>query len=145
MIIQQGQTIFGGSYLEFGLTMLKGLKLLVADDSEQTLEMMQFILQSEGASVCTAVNGLEAVQASQQEAFDVILMDIQMPVCGGIEATQKIRDLGLNTPVIAVTAAPETEAEELLSQGFDDYYLKPVDFSNLIQKVLGHVKAVISA
>ena len=115
--------------------MFDGLSVLIADDSMQTLEMLSFIFESEGANVSKANNGLEAFEKTKEITYDVILMDIQMPICDGIEATQRIRQSGISTPIIAVTAATELEAQELLTKGFTDFYLKPVDFELLNQKV----------
>lgn len=115
--------------------MFDGLSILIADDSMQTLEMLSFIFESEGANVSKANNGLEAFEKTKEITYDVILMDIQMPICDGIEATRRIRQSGISTPIIAVTAATELEAQELLTKGFSDFFLKPVDFELLNQKV----------
>lgn len=115
--------------------MFTGRNILIADDSAQTLEMLSFIFESEGAHVCTAKNGQEAIQRTREAAYDVILMDIQMPICDGIEATQNMRKEGVLTPIIAVTAATDLEAQAFISKGFSDYYLKPVDFEQLNEKV----------
>ena len=121
--------------------MFNGINILIADDSLQTLEMLRFIFESEGASVITATNGQQAYEKAVECSFDVILMDIQMPICDGIAATAKIREVGIDTTIIAVTAAPEIEAKDYLSRGFSDYYLKPVDFEKLSEKVLYHLRA----
>ena len=121
--------------------MFDGLNILIADDSAQTLEMLSFIFESEGAHVSTAINGQEAIQKTRNDAYDVILMDIQMPICDGIEATRCIRQDGVLTPIIAVTAATDLEAQGFIAKGFTDYYLKPVDFKRLNNKVTSCVQA----
>lgn len=124
--------------------MLNGLNILIADDSAQTLEMLSFIFESEGAHVRTATNGHEAIQRTREDAYDVILMDIQMPICDGVEATQRIRHEGVLTPIIAVTAATDLEAQAFLSKGFSDYYLKPVDFEQLNEKITSWVETTVN-
>ena len=124
--------------------MLTGVRILIADDSAQTLEMLSFILESEGARVCTAKNGQEAIQRTREDAYEVILMDIQMPICDGIEATLSMRNEGILTPIIAVTAATDMEAQALIPKGFSDYYLKPVDFEKLNEKVTSWVGTAAS-
>ncbi|MGL5039842.1 MAG: response regulator, partial [Aeromonas sp.] len=82
--------------------------------------------------------GKEAVEQAQSQRFDLIFMDIQMPIMDGISATHAIRSQSLNTktPVIAVTAhAIPGERERLISQGMDDYLTKPIDETMLVQLI----------
>lgn len=90
------------------------------------------VLEKAGHRVWIATNGKDAVQMAQIQHFDVILMDLMLPDCSGLEATSKIREHEANiklsrTPVIALTAhALETFRQEALSSGMDDYISKPV-------------------
>lgn len=111
---------------------LKGVSVLVADDSDITTEMLSFMLCEEGALPKVACNGLEAVEYANKQPFDIILMDIQMPKCNGIEATKRIRELSINTPIIAVSGASELDSEEFMVHGFTKFFQKPVDFPKLV-------------
>ena len=121
--------------------------MLVEDTPiNQTLETI--LLNRMGYEVTLASNGLEAVEAFQSGQFELILMDIQMPEMGGIEATQLIRQIEnqahlLTTPIIAVTAnALKGDREHYLASGMDGYVSKPISIEALkseIQRV-GHRK-----
>jgi CheY-like chemotaxis protein len=114
----------------------KGLKVLVVEDNLINQKIMKAYLEKLGADCRIAVNGAEALTYFSEQNFDCVLMDIQMPVMDGIEATQRIRALeksqGKYTPVIAVTAsAPYEEQQEFIRMGFDEYVPKPVSLSVL--------------
>jgi CheY-like chemotaxis protein len=124
------------------------LRVLLVEDTpiNQTLETI--LLNRMGYEVTLASNGLEAVEAFQSGQFELILMDIQMPEMGGIEATQLIRQIEnqahlLTTPIIAVTAnALKGDREHYLASGMDGYVSKPISIEALkseIQRV-GHRK-----
>jgi CheY-like chemotaxis protein len=91
--------------------------------------------------VVEAINGVDALEKIKQNNFDVILMDVQMPIMDGIEATTIIREeLKINTPIIALTAnAFKTEIEKFKSVGINDYLTKPFD-ENVLYKAI--VKAI---
>ena len=112
------------------------LRILVAEDQETNLKFSVQILQRRGHTVVAARNGQEALEQSSKGAFDFILMDIQMPVMNGIEATQAIRraeqGTGRHVPIIALTAlALHGDRERILDQGFDGYVAKPIDIDSL--------------
>jgi CheY-like chemotaxis protein len=120
-------------------------KVLLVEDTpiNQTLETI--LLTRMGFEVTIANNGVEAVEAFMRERFDLILMDIQMPEMGGIEATQLIRDREntqhlIPTPIIAVTAnALKGDREKYIESGMDAYVSKPISAESLkteIQKLL---------
>lgn len=117
---------------------LAGLQILLVDDSDINLEVAQRLLQRQGAVVHTCVNGREALDAlaAPGAAFDAVLMDVQMPVMDGYEATERIRsDLGLNgLPVIALTAGalPE-ERRRAEAAGMDHFLTKPLDPALLVR------------
>ncbi|WP_427982148.1 two-component sensor histidine kinase BarA [Agarivorans sp.] len=110
------------------------LKVLAVDDNAANLKLITAMLNELVGQVDTCSNGLEAITKAEEQHYDLILMDIQMPILDGISATQKIRKQSRNqhTPIIAVTAhALAGEKEQLLAQGVDDYLAKPIDESSL--------------
>jgi len=108
------------------------LRILVADDNELNLALMTFVLGDLlGHSFQVAANGAEAIAALRRQAFDVILMDVQMPVMGGIEATRQILQewpAASRPRIIALTAGLEANEEQACRDaGMDDYLVKPLD------------------
>ncbi len=113
-------------------------RILVADDSAQSRELLTRFLEREGHSVCTAENGREALQRAQAEEFDLILMDIQMPEMNGFEALGELRRPGtLNcTPVILISGMDEeTCAVRGIELGADDFLPRPVNLKLLRARV----------
>ncbi|ABK99669.1 hybrid sensor histidine kinase/response regulator [Pelobacter propionicus] len=116
------------------------LHILLVDDYEMNLLAVTRLLQRHGHTVVPARDGAEAVQKWEQEAFDAILMDIQMPVMDGMEATRTIRrreaGTGRHTPVIALTGrALQEEQDEIMGQGFDGHISKPIQLGMLFQEL----------
>lgn len=111
-------------------------KILLVEDSEDNTYLISRILSLQGHAVTCASNGLEALEAMRGKRFDLILMDIQMPVMDGIEATQHIREHGFTQPIIACTAMiGEYEKNILKGTGFTDVFVKPLNFSKLLAKI----------
>jgi two-component system sensor histidine kinase/response regulator len=111
-------------------TGLVGARVLVAEDNLVNQEVIRALLGAMGVEVDVAENGSVAVQMSRLTQYDVILMDMQMPVMDGIEATRQIRDLPgyANTPVIALTANVFGEDRAAcMAAGMNDHVAKPVD------------------
>jgi two-component system sensor histidine kinase/response regulator len=126
------------------------LKILVADDSRVNLKIASTLLQDLGHEVVTAKNGLEAVEATQQTFFDVILMDVEMPEMDGLEATGRIRmqerKYGRHTPVIAMTAhTAHDELERFTAAGMDHYLAKPVEAPRLVESLQLAMSAKLKA
>jgi PAS domain S-box-containing protein len=124
---------------------LRGIRVLVVDDSEINLDVTKRILELEGAEVCLASNGQEAFERLQADPrlIDVVLMDVQMPVLDGHDATKRIRlELRMaDLPIIALTAgALSSERQRATSAGMDDYVIKPADAQTLVGSILRHVK-----
>ena len=122
---------------------IKDLKILLVEDNELNMEIAEFVLQNEGVSVTKAWNGQEAVEIfkkSRPDEFDVILMDIMMPVMNGYEAAKIIRTLDRDdaktVPIIAMTANAFTE-DRLKSKesGMNEHIAKPID-AKLLVKVI---------
>ena len=122
---------------------IKGLHILLAEDNELNMEIAEFVLQNEGAEVTKAWNGQEVVELfrkSEPGEFDVILMDIMMPVMNGYDATKKIRSLGREDakviPIIAMTANAFTEDRiRAKAAGMDEHIAKPVDVELLVKVI----------
>ena len=122
---------------------IKGLHILLAEDNELNMEIAEFVLQNEGADVTKAWNGQEAVELfrnSKPGEFNVILMDIMMPVMNGYEATKMIRSLdredAKEIPIIAMTANAFTEDRIRAKEaGMDEHVAKPVDVELLVKVI----------
>jgi two-component system, sensor histidine kinase and response regulator len=105
---------------------ITGGRILVAEDHEVNQQLFKTILQNIGHEVHLANNGREAVQAAKGIPYDIIFMDVQMPEMNGYEATKEIRSLGIDTPIIAVTAsALRGEEAKSLEVGMNDFLVKP--------------------
>ena len=114
------------------------LKALVVDDNDANLRLMCALLQDKIDSFDTAHNGAQAVSLAKSRKYDVILLDIQMPIMDGVTACKLILESSLNeqTPIIAVTAhALSSEKESLLSSGFTSYLTKPIDEEILMKTI----------
>jgi len=113
----------------------KTYKILCIDDNEANLKLISTLLREQGHNVFDAHNGFEGIKFCQQESFDIIFMDIQMPELDGIATSQRIRSLNnhnKNTPIVALTAhALNTQRQELLLAGLDDYLSKPASDEQL--------------
>ena len=127
---------------------IKGLNILLAEDNELNMEIAEFVLQNEGADVTKAWDGQEAVELfrnSESGEFDVILMDIMMPIMNGYEATKIIRSLDREDakviPIIAMTANAFTEDRIRAKEaGMDEHVAKPVDVELLLKVIHKLVK-----
>ena len=124
---------------------LPELRVLVVDDGHENLDLMSVVLEEAGTEYATAQNGLEAIQMANEDEWDVILMDVQMPVMDGNTATRKLRKQGYTKPIIALTAhAMRTATQECFDAGFDGVLTKPVDF-NLLITTLSEIGGVETA
>lgn len=116
------------------------LTVMAVDDNPANLKLISALLQERVAEVITCSDGISAVEQATLRAFDIILMDIQMPHMDGVTACKAIKQLPLNstTPIIAVTAhAMAGERDRLLKAGMDDYLTKPIE-EHILQQVLVH-------
>lgn len=116
---------------------LEGIKLLVAEDDLVSQRYIMRLLEKMGCEVVLAEDGLQAVDALKAERFDIVLMDVEMPIMNGIEATRAIRQLETgcfdpDVPIIALTAhAMWGDEQRCLHAGMDDYVPKPVDIDTV--------------
>ncbi len=117
----------------------KDLQILVVEDNSINQKVIQNLLQKSGYQSCIANNGREALEALQQDRFDLLLMDVQMPEMDGYEATRAIRsadDWYNSVPVIAMTAnAMKGDREKCLDAGMNDYLSKPINPEELFNKI----------
>jgi len=126
------------------LPSLEKLRILLAEDNLINQKLAVRMLEKQGHEVTVASDGEKALAALRESTFDVALMDIQMPVMGGLDATAKLRSFesgsGRHTPVIALTAkAMSGDRDDCLSKGMDGYVSKPIDWAELnaeIRRVL---------
>ncbi len=120
------------------------LSILVAEDNEVNQKLIRTLLENRGHRVTLVGNGQEAVDRCRDSSFDLILMDVQMPVLGGIEATRRIREMGAQTPggdpvpIYALSAAvlPEVQAKSARA-GVDGYLTKPINRPELYRVLDG--------
>ncbi|OQX27218.1 MAG: hypothetical protein BWK80_06425 [Desulfobacteraceae bacterium IS3] len=123
----------------------KKLKILLTEDNVLNRRLAQKILETRGHECKSALNGKEAVEAFEREKFDLILMDVSMPVMDGLEATRQIREkerkTGGHIPIIAMTAyAMKEDQERCIAAGMDTYMAKPIR----LEKFLSVAEAVIA-
>jgi len=123
------------------LTRLDGLSVLFVDDRRDARFVVDHILRDAGADVTLRTNGLEAVElmsgaGQDQAAFDVVVMDVSMPVMDGLSATREIRKIGSRVPILALTAGVmEEDRAECLDAGCDSYLGKPIDGARLVDLI----------
>ena len=119
-----------------GTASVSGKNVLLIEDVEDNRLLIQHVLIKEGIHVTTAVNGSEGVAKALSENFDLILMDIQMPIMDGYAATLQLRNRGYSKPIIALTAhAMKEDQARCLEVGCNDYLTKPLQISTLIDKI----------
>ena len=123
---------------------LAGLRLLAAEDVEVNRLILEDLLMHEGAHVTFAENGRQALDRLDEagvSAFDAVLMDVQMPVMDGLDATRHIRGIAPALPVIGLTAhALAEERERCLAAGMVEHVTKPIDTDRLVAAILRHVE-----
>ena len=117
------------------------LHILLAEDNLVNQKLTTRMLEKRGHSVVIAENGKKAITALENETFDIVLMDVQMPVLDGLEATSAIREkekeTGRHIPIVAMTAhAMKGDREKCLEAGMDCYVTKPIK-SEKVFKIIG--------
>lgn len=120
-----------------------GIRVLVVEDALDLQLLLSQILSFQGAEVELAGNGKDALElVGRSPAFDVIIMDLQMPVLDGYQATVRLRTSGCQTPILALTAhALAGERERCLALGFTEFMNKPVDIARLVTLILRWTRA----
>ena len=116
---------------------LNNKKILIVDDSADNQVLLNYYVRSVGAIVDIAVNGHDAIQKVHSNQYDIILMDIQMPVMDGYTATEVLRKEGYKKPIIALTAhAMKDVQDRCMKNGFNAYISKPIEKKKLIQTLV---------
>ncbi|MDX2469726.1 MAG: response regulator [SAR324 cluster bacterium] len=129
---------------------LEGCKLLVVDDKALNQALVKQMLEKFGAKVHVAGNGQEAIEWIQSESYNLVIMDVQMPIMDGLTATRKIREttngsLDPDIPIIALTAhALKDDRVACLNAGMNDYLTKPVYVDRLRKMVIKYAKPIVS-
>jgi CheY-like chemotaxis protein len=118
----------------------ESFKILVAEDNEANQFLIKAITRTESWEIVMVDDGEQAIESYKKDQFDLILMDVQMPVLNGYEATRVIRDLevekGIHTPIIALTAyAMKSDKDQCIEAGMDDYIAKPFKRQQFIDVV----------
>lgn len=122
---------------------LFGRKILVVDDAPDLQILMRRFLEKQGAIIEIRSNGQEAIDCTEHQQYDLILMDIKMPVMDGYVAANLIRKNGYKSPMIAVTAhASADDRQRCYQNGFDAYISKPVDFEHLVDDLAKHLPTI---
>lgn len=120
------------------------VKVLVVDDNQMNLLVVKKLLQSTGVKITEAMSGMQALEATENEYFDLVLLDHMMPEIDGIETLKRIKASETNrcrkTPMIALTANAFSGVREMyLSEGFDDYLSKPINGKQLEEMLRAHL------
>ena len=119
------------------LRKMENLKMLIVEDNRTNQLVMATFAKKAGIKTGFAENGLQCLEAVEREQFDIILMDIQMPVMDGYEAARELRERGFKLPIIAVSAHALTgERDNCIAAGMNDYISKPVNPPEFYKKIL---------
>ncbi len=111
-------------------------QVLVAEDNENTRKLMETVLRRNGYEVFSAQDGEEALRVMDQQHIDIVLLDVMMPKVDGYAFTQELRENGVNTPILMITARqmPSDKHKGFLV-GTDDYMTKPVDMEEMLLRI----------
>ncbi len=124
---------------------IENLSVLVVEDNKVNQIVTQKILEKNKLKCTIAVDGFHALEILETEKFDIILMDIHMPKMNGFETTEKIHELGITTPIIALTASDKYELEGDISKyKMKDILVKPFEFHDLRQIIEKYVEVIIT-
>ncbi len=116
--------------------------ILLAEDSPDNQELISFFVRKTGASITIAENGLIALHQALEQEFDLILMDMQMPVMDGLSVTKQLREKGYKNPIVALTAnASSEDVRNCLEAGCDGFLSKPVDWQQFYQTLGKYLKS----
>lgn len=120
---------------------LKGMTILIIDDVEDNRLLIQRLLSRRGAQVELAASGQDGIQMAQAKHYDIILMDIQMPMMDGYTATRTLRESGYSKPIIALTAhAMKEDRDRCLQAGCNDYLTKPIQVDTIVNTLTKHTQ-----
>ena len=121
-------------------------RILVVEDNKINQTVTKRIIQKNNCSCMIVDDGFQAIDILHKEVFDVVLMDINMPVINGFETTRKIRQNGVKTPIIALTAFAKDEIiEEAISAGMNDIMVKPFEPLKLFKVITDQINKTRNA
>jgi CheY-like chemotaxis protein len=127
---------------DYKLPQLNG-KILIAEDNDDIRELVKLIIKKIGLIPEIVENGKMAVERAAEKEFDIIFLDIQMPVMDGISAVKELRKQGYTRPIVAMTAnAMQKDRNECRAAGFDDFISKPIDRRSLYKVIFEYIKPV---
>jgi CheY-like chemotaxis protein len=129
--------------LPFSPAQLEGLRVLIVEDNHMSQRLAVFMLKGLGLRCDACGNGEAAIEMLKQHTYDLVLMDLEMPVLNGDETTQKIRkELKLEIPVIAMTAHDsKEELEKCRKAGMNAHVTKPLDEETLLELLAEHIRS----
>ena len=134
--LESDATIYLNEPQTYRLSKKQSMNILIAEDEETNFHYLQTLLQSNNISITHAMNGSEAVEYVQKAHFDLVLMDLKMPVMNGFEATRIIRGLFPRLPIIAQTAFSQPEEkEQAISAGCNNFISKPINENELFKLI----------
>jgi DNA-binding NtrC family response regulator len=110
-------------------------KILVVDDDSRSLKNVAYFLCTEGYEVDEASNGNEAAQLLDEDGFDLVLSDVIMPGCNGLQLLEHTRSVAPHVPVLLMSAFPNMEVDQIIERGAADFIAKPLEFDELLSKV----------
>ena len=111
-------------------------QILIVDDNPNNLYLVRFLLEHEGFNVDEVYDGQQAVNAAAAKIYDLILMDVQMPVMDGLTATRLIKEKNPLMKVVAITArVMKDDQKNILEAGCDGYIEKPIDVESFAEKI----------
>ncbi len=129
----------------FDKKFLKDVRILIVDDANDNRILMDHFLRGVGAKTDFAGDGQEAIDKANSKDFQVVLMDIQMPVLDGYSAAMELRRQGYKKPIIALTAhALKEDRERSLKAGCDDHITKPIDRAQLLKLISHYTNAIVT-
>ena len=121
-----------------GGTKLDGLRLLIVDDSEDSVEMMGILLRQQGAHVTTVTSGAAALEYAHDGCFELVISDIGMPEIDGLEMIRRLREQSrhASVPAVALTGfTSDEDIEQIYRAGYTAYLTKPIDFDLMLRVV----------
>ncbi len=119
------------------------LRVLLVEDNPVNVMIESKFLNKWKVSVDVAINGQEAIDKVNTNTYDLILMDLRMPIMDGYEASQKLREMGLTIPIIAVTASGITNVgDQIYDSGMNDYIKKPFDPKEMYAKLKKYLSPI---
>ncbi|MCB0348452.1 MAG: response regulator [Bdellovibrionales bacterium] len=119
-----------------GASALSGVRILIVDDAIENGQLFEIYLRNAGANVDYAVSGMEAIKLAQEKPYDLVLLDLQMPIKNGFETFNELKELDFYGPIVALTAhAMKEEQERSIQHGFTDHIVKPISSKDLIERL----------